>query len=54
MNFLAAEKDMPCDCCGAETGQSKLADSMFLCPMCIRRPLAERFEMMLRLERQRL
>jgi hypothetical protein len=49
---VISDSEMPCDCCGAKTGESQLTDNMFLCPMCIKRPLEERFEMMLRFEQK--
>lgn len=61
MTELPRDEDMPCDCCGAESGESRWvgteagvvpSSGMFLCPLCDLRSPEEQFELMLRAARR--
>ena len=55
MMYICPENEMPCDCCGAETNDivwdgetDDIGDKgMFLCPICIKLDLEQRFISML-------
>lgn len=49
--YLTPDNEMPCDCCGAETGytvwEGEEDKGMFLCPICIKLDWGQRFTSML-------